>query len=152
MSRNNLCNSAPARDNVSTGHHNNIKMPTHTFISDPSLLRKDSRSRSIVISAINSHTAKHKHAKRRRTDLQPRQHGHGLKHFCSCKLDRPCHIHLRSNVTDVPAGIKFRHSQYLQETYGGNDENLINTLFSYCKSRKEPSPIMNNELINRSSL
>lgn len=103
------------------------------FITDPSLLRKDSRSRNLLQSTANSHVAKYNHRKRRHTNLQRRQNDHELGRLCLCKYNQPCHIHLESSRVEVPPSLGSSHSEYLSQTYGGRDENLMNTLFSYCE-------------------
>lgn len=111
-------------------------MTTITFISDPSLARRNPRYRNLLLSTVNSHAAKSQHRKRRRTELQ-------RKHLCqTCRTPRSCggghggHEQLALEWAHPYAGVKAKYSEYLRETYCGNinDEQLINNLFSYCRS------------------
>lgn len=133
-SRHEIFHLSSPRHNVSAT--TKCTMPPIKFIADPSLLRKDSRSRNLLQSAANSHVARYNHKRRRYTNSQRRRYSHGIDLLCLCKSEQPCQIHPDSSVVEVPASLKPRYSEYLVQTYSGSDENSINMLFSYCESNK----------------
>lgn len=112
-----------------------------TFISDPSLAKKHSRHRNLLLATVNSHVAKTGHEKRQRTKLQQKKNQVVYTDPSTCRSDEGDGEDQRSLTPSPTLELRTRYSEHLEASYHGNDECLINNLFSYCMAQILALPI-----------